>query len=795
MSKTPLLQQTAAGLPPKGDILEMITRHIGAGLAVISRDYTVLWTNKVLEDLYGDTVGKTCYRTYQKQESACSWCGVKEIFTLGLERVVREVSSHDKNDNLLQLEIIATPIRDAYGNISAALELVLPITEQKQKEKALAELLAFSQSLVATVDLNSLYRKVTTLSKELLHLDFSTLMLRSDDKKSMVIRDTLGFSEETIGHYTLLEGQGLSTHVVHEKKPAVVVDFQSETRFEIPSLVVEKDIRSALCVPMMLGEEVFGVLIGHTLQPRVFSEDTISIYQSFANQAAVAIKNAMHMHSLHVSEKKFRTLFDNTNDAILIYNLDCSLIEVNRATCERLGYSREELLALPIGRFIAQPYASMAKERIKQLKKSGMAIFESAHIKKDGSVFPIEQSCSLIDFDAQTVILCVARDISQRKKLDQERLRTQKLESLGILAGGIAHDFNNLLSGILGNISLAKASLPETGEVAERLIDTEKAALRAKNLTQQLLTFAKGGAPIKTKASLTEIIQDAAGFAVRGTKAVCEYDFAEDLWLAEVDTGQLGQVLQNLAINAVHAMPEGGTIRIAARNITVSSDELPPLIPGKYALITVKDHGIGIPAEHLAQLFDPYFTTKQSSSGLGLAVVYSVIANHGGHITVQSEPGKGTLFSIYLPSTGKITPAEKPAEIQAQLTKGYGKILVMDDEELIRNVSTAMLTKLGYETHTASDGEEAITRYLQAKKDGQPFDLVIMDLTVPGGMGGKEAISHLRKLDPQIRAVVSSGYANDPIMANFSEYGFCGVAPKPFSLQDFSKLLQTILGS
>ncbi|MBU2537930.1 MAG: PAS domain S-box protein [Proteobacteria bacterium] len=794
MSETPPLQQAATGLPPNGEILEVVTRHIGAGLAVISRDYTVLWTNKVLEDLYGDTVGKTCYRTYQKQEGVCSWCGVSEIFGQGSERVVREVSSHDKDGNLLQLEIIATPIRDAHGNISAALELVLPITEQKQKEKSLAELLTFSQSLVTTADLPKLFRKVTTLSKELLHLDFSTLMLTSDDKKALVIRDTLGFPEETIGHYALLEGQGLSTHVVHEKKPAVVVDFQTETRFEIPSLVVEKHIRSALCVPMMLGEEVFGVLIGHTLQPRVFKEDTISIYQSFANQAAVAIKNAMHMHSLHASEKKFRTLFDNTNDAILIYNLDCSLVEVNQATCKRLGYSREELLALPITRFIAQPYASLAKERVKQVKKTGMAIFESAHIKKDGSIFPIEQSCSLIDFDAQTVILCVARDISQRKNRDQERLRTQKLESLGVLAGGIAHDFNNLLSGILGNISLAKASLPQAGEVAERLIDTEKAALRAKNLTQQLLTFARGGAPIKTKASLTEIIQDAAGFAVRGTKTVCEYDFADTLWLAEVDTGQLGQVLQNLAINAVHAMPEGGTIRIAARNVTVNPDEL-PLTPGKYALITVRDHGIGIPPEHLAQIFDPYFTTKQSSSGLGLAVVYSIIANHGGHITVQSEAGKGTLFSIYLPSTGKKPPVEKAVETQAPLTKGSGKILVMDDEELIRNVSMAMLTKLGYEPHTASDGEETITRYLQAQKDGQPFDLVIMDLTVPGGMGGKEAISHLRKLDPQIRAVVSSGYATDPIMANFSEYGFCGVAPKPFSLQDLSKLLQTILGS
>jgi len=794
MGETPPLQPAANDLPLTVDILEIVTGNIGAGLIVISRDYRTLWANKAIKDIYGDTIGKICYRTYQQQEGVCSWCGVKKVFEQGLERAVREAVSLDKNGKPIHNEIIATPIRDAQGNIIAVLELLLPITERKQKEKALAELLTFSQSLVRTVDLNSLYRKVTSLSKELLNLDFSTLMLMSDDQSGLVIRDTIGFPEQTIGHYTLLKGQGLSNHVVLEKEPAVVVDFQTETRFEIPSLVVEKNIRSALCVPMMLGEEVFGVLIGHTLEPRVFSEETIAIYQSFANQAAVAIKNAIHLHSLQASERKFRALFDSTNDAILIYTLDCRLLEVNRATCERLGYSREELLDLPFNQLVAPPYAALVKERIEQLKKMSTAIFESAHRKKDGSILPIEQSCSLIDYDTQTAILCVARDISERKKIDEERLRSQKLESLGVLAGGIAHDFNNLLTGILGNLSLAKADLPGTGTVAERLTETEKATLRARNLTQQLLTFAKGGAPVKTETSLAGLIQDATGFAVRGTKAVCEYDCAEDLWLAEVDKGQLGQVLQNLVINAVHAMPEGGAIRLTARNLTVGPGEL-PLTPGKYVLITVRDHGLGIPPEHLAKIFDPYFTTKQSGSGLGLAVVYSIIANHAGHITVESELGKGTAFSIYLPSTGKSPLAEKPAEAPAPLRKGQGKVLVMDDEELIRNVSTAMLTQLGYEAYTATDGEEAITRYLQAQKDGQPFDLVIMDLTVPGGMGGKETIAHLRQIDPQVKAVVSSGYANDPIMANFKEYGFCGVAPKPFGLQELSELLQMILSS
>ena len=794
MSKTSPLPPTLSDFTLTPDVLEIVTRNIGAGLIVISPDYRTIWANKAIEDIFGKTVGETCYRTYHRQENVCPWCGVRKIFEQGLERAVRESSSIDKNGTPILNEIIATPIRNAQGAIVAVMELVLPITEQKQKDKALTELLSFSQNLATTSNLNSLYRKVTTLSRDLLHLDFSTLMLMSPDQKSLVIQDTLGFPEQTIGHFSLLKGQGLSTHVVLQKKSAVVEDFQTETRFEVPSLVVEKNIRSALCVPMMLGEEVFGVLIGHTLHPRIFSKDAISIYQSFANQAAVAIKNALHMLSLRASEKKFRALFDATNDAILIYNLDCSLLEVNSATCERLGFSREELLVMPFAQLIAQPYAALAKDRVEQIKRYGRAIFESAHIRKDGGIISIEQSCSLIEYDSQPAILCISRDISARKRLDEDRLRTQKLESLGVLAGGIAHDFNNLLTGILGNLSLARVYLPQTDPVAERLAETEKATLRARDLTQQLLTFAKGGAPIKTETALTELIQEAADFAVRGTKAVCTYDCDEDLWLAKVDRGQLGQVMQNLVINAVHALPQGGTILLGTRNVTISPDEL-PLAPGKYVLLTVKDQGLGIPPEHLAKIFDPYFTTKQSGSGLGLAVVYSIIANHGGHIAVQSELGKGTVFSIYLPSSGKSPLAAKPAETTSPLHKGQGKILIMDDEELVRNVATAMLRQLGYEGHTASDGKEAIALYQQAKENGQPFDLVIMDLTVPGGMGGREAIAHLHEIDSGVKAVVSSGYANDPIMSEFRKYGFCGVAPKPFSLRDLSNLLQMILNS
>ncbi len=661
----------------------------------------------------------------------------------------------------------------------------------KRQERAYAELLKFSQVLTSTVDLHDLYATVTKLPKDLLGFDFSTLMLVTPDRNALVIKESIGFPENMIGTFALLKGQGLSTYVVVEKTPAVVYDFATEQRFEVPPVVFAKDIASALCVPMMIGQEVFGVLIGHTHLKRQFDDDEIQLYQSFANQAAVAIKNAMHLHSLHASEKKFRTLFDSTHDAIMIYDLDGRLIEVNDVACKRLGYSREELLAMEPGEFIASRYAAKLPQRIARVKERNQSIFETAHITKDGHSIPIELSCSYIEYGDSEAILGVARDISERKKMEEERLRAQKLESVGVLAGGIAHDFNNLLTGILGNLSLAQLYLPPESKVKEKLAETEKAAIRAQGLTQQLLTFSKGGTPVKETASLLEIIKDSTEFASRGSKSACEYDLAEDLWLVEADKGQISQVFQNLVINASHAMPEGGTIFVSASNTTLKKNALPPLAAGDYVQVTVQDQGSGIAREHLEKIFDPYFSTKENGSGLGLAVVYSIIKNHNGHITLESDPTEGTVFQIYLPVTDKsIAPEDKAPPV---LTKGEGKILLMDDEDVVRRVAIEILTSLGYEAHTAHDGAEALKLYQQAFDDGCPFDLVVMDLTIPAGMGGKETVAKLLKQYPNAKAIVASGYANDPIMANFQEYGFKGVAPKPFCLKDFSSLIHRVL--
>jgi signal transduction histidine kinase/CheY-like chemotaxis protein len=385
------------------------------------------------------------------------------------------------------------------------------------------------------------------------------------------------------------------------------------------------------------------------------------------------------------------------------------------------------------------------------------------------------------------------RDISNQKLMEKEMQKMEKLESLGVLAGGIAHDFNNILTAILGNVSLAKIPARSDEKIIKRLTDAEKACERAKDLTQQLLTFAKGGAPIKKTADIAELIRDTAGFALRGSNVRSEISIANDLWAVDVDEGQISQVIHNLVINADQAMPQGGILKLRAKNVRLDSQKAIPLPEGNYIAIAIIDQGVGIPKEYVAKIFDPFFTTKQKGSGLGLASSYSIISNHGGHITVESIPGSGSTFIVYLPASEKKLESKKPAaEI---IASGNGKILVMDDEDLIRDVARDILSNLGYEADLARDGAEALDLYCKAKDAGQSYAAVIMDLTIPGGMGGEEAVKKLLAIDPAAKVIVSSGYSNDRIMSDFKAYGFSGVMTKPYRIADMGKTLQLVINS
>jgi CheY-like chemotaxis protein len=375
--------------------------------------------------------------------------------------------------------------------------------------------------------------------------------------------------------------------------------------------------------------------------------------------------------------------------------------------------------------------------------------------------------------------------------MEEELQNIEKLESVGIMAGGIAHDFNNILTAIAGSISLAKVSAESGSKLSEILIDAEKACFQAKNLTNQLLTFSKGGAPIKKVARIEELIINSANFASRGSNVNCFFSIPDNLWPVEVDEGQIAQVIHNLVINAVQAMREGGSVKITAENIVVAAKNIMSLDHGDYIKISVKDDGIGIPKDHMKRIFDPYFTTKSEGSGLGLATTFSIIKYHNGHIDVTSEIGRGTTFTVYMPASKEKYPINVHERYKAR--KGEGKILLMDDEHSVRTTVCKMLQHLGYEVEIASNGDEAIAFYQKALKSVRPFHAVIMDLTIRGGMGGQETIHNLLKIDPYVKAIVSSGYFNDPIMSDYRKYGFCGVIPKPYEIEDLSALLRRII--
>jgi PAS domain S-box-containing protein len=379
----------------------------------------------------------------------------------------------------------------------------------------------------------------------------------------------------------------------------------------------------------------------------------------------------------------------------------------------------------------------------------------------------------------------------------QELQKAERMESIGILAGGIAHDFNNLLLTILGNIELLEDEMGKESSLSPRIRRLHEEVLRARSLTHQLLTFSRGGAPIRKIADITEVVRETADFVCRGSNLKCIFSADENVMVVSADTNQISQVVTNLVLNAIQAMPGGGTVEVAVMNAVLAVDERPPLPPGPYVEVTVTDHGKGIPPDVLGRIFEPFFSTKPEGGGLGLATSFSIIRKHGGHIFVASEEGKGTTFSLYLPARGDSIASEtekNPGSPAVNfLPSSEGRILVMDDQEGIRTLLSEMLQTKGFEVVTTEDGTEAVHRYRDAMDEGRPFDVVILDLTVPGGTGGKDAIQALREIDPGVKAIVCSGYFTDPIMADYEKFGFSGVIPKPFPFSDLYALITRLM--
>ncbi|MFC1920157.1 PAS domain S-box protein [Chloroflexota bacterium] len=500
--------------------------------------------------------------------------------------------------------------------------------------------------------------------------------------------------------------------------------------------------------------------------------------------------------ALRESHVYLQRLTGSMGDAVFSVNMPDREIEWVNDAFKILGYTPEEC----IGKTTEFIYSDR-DEFLDFGKKMQKAVSEGKNImyaeqlmkRKNGEVFPAEIT---VTFRKEGEIIVSAtgiiRDISERKRYEEETMRVEKLESIGTLAGGIAHDFNNLLTGIMGNISLARGHMKLDKEAYERLEEAEKASVMARDLTQQLLTFATGGAPVTKVLDIRKLVESTCVFALRGSNVTCEVSMPKGLWAVEADAGQISQVITNLVINADQAMPEGGILKVGAGNIVVEEKSTIPVPEGSYVEISVEDNGIGISEAHMARIFEPYFTTKQKGSGLGLATSHSIIWRHHGHITAESKLNEGTTIRLYLPASDKPVLMEKE-ESEEISTRNKGIILVMDDEVIIRETLGKMLPLSGYEVEFSVDGAEAIERYVHARDSGKPFDAVIMDLTIPGGMGGVEAIGRLLEIDPDARVIVSSGYSTDMTMADYEKYGFSGIIAKPYSVNELRNVLKEVL--
>lgn len=500
---------------------------------------------------------------------------------------------------------------------------------------------------------------------------------------------------------------------------------------------------------------------------------------------------------LRESEKTLRLLLEATPVGVGVTD-DHGVIEyVNSSFVNLFGYTVADIPTVDEWLRKAYPDPAYRNQLASEWTNGLAALAEGRQVPpwevnitcKNGTVRHVIINAQLIRHRT----LAIFTDITEREFLQHELLKVQKLESLGLLAGGIAHDFNNILTSILGNISFAQMFLDEAHKARTPLEQAEKASHRAAELAGQLLTFAKGGDPVKKPVSVQRLADESISLVLRGTKVVAAVDIPDDLHTIEADAGQINQAFNNIIINAVQAMPGGGRLTVKAENAVLSGTNTLGLAPGKYVRLVFSDEGCGIPDEEQKQIFDPYFTTKSGGTGLGLSSVYSIITRHGGHISVNSGAGKGATFTIHLPSTGDM-PAEPGTGHDTMTTAdpAGGSVLVMDDDEMILNLAGNMLHLLGYRVTTCVNGEEAVSQYETALGSGKPYDVVIMDLTVPGGMGGMEAARKILAYDPGARLIVSSGYSNDPIMAHYKEYGFRGAVAKPYRINELMEVLRMV---
>ena len=678
-----------------------------------------------------------------------------------------------KDGRLVEIDGSASPVIDEHKNIVSYLGIQRDISQRRQSEKALRE----SEARLRTIiDAEPECVKVLSLTGEVLEMNRAGL--------AMLEAETL---EE-------LRQKPIADYVLPSHRQSFVKYFYDTLRgttgrtleFEVVGLKGTHRWLETNAVPLLdehqQARAVLGITRDITLRKRA--------EEALANERSL-----------------LRTVIDNIPDPIYVKDLEGRKTVANRAEARFCGKDTvEEILGRTDLELYPSDIAEHTREEEQRLLRSetGLMNYEGRLVLSDGSErWMIGSKIALKDTRGNPIgILGVSHDITERKRMEEERQRldqqiqqSQRLESLGLLAGGIAHDFNNLLSGIFGYVELAKKNV-DTGQpekASERLTKALNVFARASDLSRQLITFSKGGAPAKTAGDIGRTLSETVQFALSGSNVKGKYSIAGDLWPCSYDPNQISQVVDNIVINAKHAMPNGGLLEISASNAIIETGSGVALANGHYIKISIEDHGIGIPKEYLPKIFDPFFTTKHSGSGLGLATCWSIVKRHDGTIIVESEPGKGSVFHVYLPAAhDQISTTDRAS---SATFVGQGRVLVMDDEEHIREVLEEMLTDLGYTVETASHGAEAIEMYKRATASGKPFDIVMVDLTIPGGMGGKETLARLVELEKDVCVIASSGYSEDPVISAPRDFGFASSIRKPYRKTELVEAIRNALAA
>lgn len=708
---------------------------------------------------------------------------------------VINISSLSKNafdsEELKLLEIVSTQIQNAINNAKYAEALRKSekllwqkISQLSTKSKYESIIRSITDSVHESLDLQEILENAVAAIKEKID-PVEHVAIHIVEENFAVLKASRGIEQPYLERLTSIPStDGPVWETMTEAKTIYCPDINLE---EGVITLAEFKVKSFVSVPLFQKDEPVGTIFISSFELNAFNNDDIYVLEMVSKQIETAITNARQAEVLSNSENRYRTLFEQSPLGVYLYNKEFIITNCNDRMSQIIKSPKDKIIGLDMNNIKDLKFLEIMKRAL-----SGETVQHEGYYEATSSNHNLWLSLSvapLKDKDHNVIgAIALVEDRTDVRKASEQITTAQRMESLGILAGGIAHDFNNILTAILGSISLAKYYETDNKDLLGILTDAEAASNRARDLTHQLLTFARGGEPVTKLVNIGKLVNESSAFALTGSNIKLNFNIPDDIWFVEADESQLNQVFNNLVINAQQSMPEGGHINI---NIENCEENQTRFKKGKFIKISINDQGIGIPKEHKLKIFDPYFTTKQHGTGLGLSTSHSIVEKHDGFITMDSEIGVGSTFNVYLPASDDLL--EEIVLSDEELVYGSGNVLIMDDEKVVRETVGSMLKRLGYDVGYSCDGDEVIDCYRAALNSKTKYDAVILDLTIPGGMGGKQAISKLIKIDPEIKAIVSSGYSNNPVMSDYKNYGFSGILAKPYTLKELSKVLDEIV--